>query len=202
MKWSWNTPYASHMGGVWERQIRTVRSVLMSLVKSNPRTLDEETLRTFFAEAEGIVNSRPLTLENLHDPESGPLTPSQILTMKSRVVLPPPGEFQAADVYGRKRWRIAQHLANSFWSRWRKEFLQLLQSRQKWTEEKRNLQVDDVVLLKEDGVVRGRWAMARVVKVLPSEDGLVRSVSLRVGDAVFDRPVNKTVLLVAADHSD
>ena len=45
----------------------------MSLVKSNPRTLDEETLRTFFAEAEGIVNSRPLTLENLHDPESAPL---------------------------------------------------------------------------------------------------------------------------------
>ena len=78
----------------------------------------------------------------------------------------------------------------------------MLQSRQKWTEEKRNLLVDDVVLLKEDGVVRGRWPMARVVKVLPSEDGLVRSVSLRVGDAVFDRPVHKTVLLVAADHSD
>ena len=201
IKWTWNTPSASHMGGVWERQIRTVRSVLMSLVKSNPRTLDEETLRTFFAEAEGIVNSRPLTLENLHDPESAPLTPNQILTMKSRVVLPPPGEFQAADVYCRKRWRVAQHLANCFWSRWRKEFLQLLQNRQKWTEESRNLQVDDVVLLKEDGIVRGRWPMARVVKVLPSKDGLVRSVSLKVGEATFDRPVSKTVLLVAKENS-
>ena len=173
----------------------------MSLVKSNPRTLDEETLRTFFAEAEGIVNSRPLTLENLHDPESAPLTPNQILTMKSRVVLPPPGEFQAADVYCRKRWRVTQHLANCFWSRWRKEFLQLLQNRQKWTEESRNLQVDDVVLLKEDGIVRGRWPMARVVKVLPSKDGLVRSVSLKVGEATFDRPVSKTVLLVAKENS-
>ena len=67
-----------------------------------------------------LISKRPLTVENLHDPESGPLTPNQILTMKSRVVLPPPGEFQAADVYCRKRWRIAQHLANSSWSSWRK----------------------------------------------------------------------------------
>lgn len=199
LKWDWNTPHASNMGGVWERQIRTVRSVLMSLIKSTPRTLDEETLRTFFAEAESIVNSRPLTLENLNDPDSSPLSPNQILTMKSQLVLPPPGEFQAADVYCRKRWRIAQHLANCFWSRWRKEYLHLLTSRQKWTEEKRNLQVDDVVLLKEEGLVRGRWPMARVVKVHPSPDGLVRTVSLRVGKSIFERPVNKTVVLVEAD---
>ena len=201
IKWDWNTPSASHMGGVWERQIRTVKSVPMSLIKSNPKVLDVETLNTFFIEAESIVNSRPLTLENLHDPDSGPLSPSQILTMKSQVVLPPPGKFQAADVYCRRRWRITQHLANSFWSRWRKGYLQLLQSRQKWTQEKRNLQVDDVVLLKEEGVVRGRWPMARVVEVHPSKDGLVRSVSLRVGQTIFKRPINKTVLLVAADTS-
>ena len=63
--WEKNTPSASHMGGVWERQIRTVKSVLMSLIKSSPRVLDSETLRTFLVEAESIVNSRPLTLENL-----------------------------------------------------------------------------------------------------------------------------------------
>ena len=94
--WERNTPLASHMGGVWERQIRTVKSVLTSLIKSCPRTLDEETLRTFLVEAEHIVNSRPLTLENLGDPESTPLTPNKILTMKSRLVSPPPGVFQGS----------------------------------------------------------------------------------------------------------
>ena len=59
IRWERNTPTASHMGGVWERQIRTVRSVLTALLKSSPKVLDEETLRTFFAEAEAIVNSRP-----------------------------------------------------------------------------------------------------------------------------------------------
>ena len=197
-----NTPTASHMGGVWERMIRTVKSVLMSLIKDTPRKLDEETLRTFLAEAEGIVNSRPLTIENLQDPDSAPLTPNQILTMKSRFVLPPPGVFQHADVYCRKRWRITQHLANCFWSRWRKEYLQLLQPRQKWTEERRNLQVNDVVLLKEEGVVRGHWPMGRVTEVHPSEDGLVRSVSIQVNGTTAKRPITKVVLLVASDDSE
>ena len=201
MKCETNTPTASHMGGVWERMIRTVKSVLTSLLKSSPRVLDEETLRTFLTEAEGIVNSRPLTIENLHDPDSEPLTPNQILTMKSRLVLPPPGVFQEADVYCRKRWRIAQHLANCFWSRWRKEYLQLLQPRQKWTSDKRNLKVDDVVLLKEEGVVRGHWPMGRVTEVHPSDDGLIRSVSVQAGRSILKRPVNKTVLLVASDSS-
>ena len=193
-----NTPKGSHMGGAWERQIRTVKNVLTALVKECPRRLDEEMLKTFFAEAEAIVNSRPLTLENLNDPDSSPLTPNQLLTLKSKLVSPPPGVFQKNDVYCRKRWRVTQHLANSFWSRWRKEYLQLLQGRQKWTMEKKNLQVDDVVLLKEEGSGRGHWPMARVTEIHRSDDGMVRSVSLQVNKSILKRPVHKTVLLVSA----
>ena len=200
--WEKNTPLASHMGGVWERQIRTVKEVLTTLVKASPRKLDEEILRTVLTEAEAIVNSRPLTLENLHDPDSSPLAPNHLLTMKSKLVSPAPGVFQKNDVYCRKRWRVAQHMANCFWSRWRKEYLQLLQSRQKWTKKQRNLQTDDVVLLKEEGAGRGHWPMARVVEAHHSKDGLVRSVSLRVKDSILKRPVHKTVLLVAAGEAD
>ena len=198
--WERNTPLASHMGGVWERQIRTVKDVLTSLIKSSPRELNDEMLRTLLTEAEAIVNSRPLTLENLHDPESSPLSPSQLLTMKSKLVSPPPGVFQKEDLYCRKRWRVVQQLANEFWSRWRKEYLQSLQPRQKWTEERRNLQVGDVVLLKEEGAGRCHWPMARVCEVHKSKDGHVRSVSLKVRDSILKRPVNKTVLLVPVEN--
>ena len=200
IRWKRNTPTASHMGGAWERQIRTVREILTSMVMSSPRVLDEETLTTFLTEAENIVNSRPLTIENLHDPNSIPLSPMNLLTMKSQFVLPPPGVFQKEDMYCRKRWRMTQHLANCFWTRWRKEYLQLLQPRSKWVSESRNLKVDDVVLLKEDGVMRGHWPMGRVAEVHPSEDGLVRSVTLQTKDSVLKRPVNKTVLLVPTDE--
>ena len=68
-----------------------------------------------------IVNSRPLTVENLNGLE--PLTPNQLLTMKSTPALPPPGKFIREDMYARKRWRHVQYLAEQFWSRWRKEYL-------------------------------------------------------------------------------
>ena len=94
-----------------------MKNVLTSLLKSSPRRLNEESLRTYLVEAEVIVNSRPLLLENLYDPEVTSLTPNQILTMKTFLASPPPGEFQKEDVYARKRWRVVQHLANVFWNK-------------------------------------------------------------------------------------
>ena len=47
------------MGGVWERQIRTVRNVLSAILEINGMQLNDEALTTFMCEAEAIVNSRP-----------------------------------------------------------------------------------------------------------------------------------------------
>ncbi|KAK3096117.1 hypothetical protein FSP39_023413 [Pinctada imbricata] len=75
-----NVPSASHMGGIWERQIRTVRSTLSSIMQDFGSQLDDETLRTFFSEAMAIVNSRPLSIATLNDPLSvEPLTPNHLI---------------------------------------------------------------------------------------------------------------------------
>ena len=130
--WHRNPPKASHMGGVWERQICSAQNILMSLLVTHGRSLNDELLRTLFAETEAILNSRPLTVETLGDVKSEqPLSPNNILTMKTKVVMPPPGEFVRADEFSRRRWRRVQHIANEFWQRWRKEFLSALQFRQK-----------------------------------------------------------------------
>ena len=101
-----NIPAVSHMGGVSERQIRSARNVFSSLLLDNGKQLDDKSLRTLMCEAEAIVNSRPLTVNQLADPDSSsPLTPSHLMTMKSKVVLAPPGAFLPADMYCRKRWR-------------------------------------------------------------------------------------------------
>ena len=45
-------------------------------------------------EAEAIVNSHPLTRDDLADPDSlDVLTPNHLLTMKSSVILAPPRKF-------------------------------------------------------------------------------------------------------------
>lgn len=110
-----NAPHSSHAGGVWERQIRTVRNVLRSTLSLSSDRLDDASLRTLFYEAMAIVNSRPLTVDNLNDPNSlAPLTPNNLLTMKSVPALPPPGRFIREDIYARKRWRHVQYLAEQF----------------------------------------------------------------------------------------
>ena len=206
--WEWNPPEASHMGGVWERQIRTVRTILSSLLKSHDEVLNDEGFHTLIKEVECIVNSRPLSPEDVNDPSSEVITPNHLLTLKSKAVLPPPGTFTRNDIYCRKRWRVVQHLANEFWCRWRKEYLSGLQTRQKWIKETRNFSVGDVVLLKEDIFSpRNRWPTARVIQAFPNEDGLVRSVDLMVArpngkTSTLKRPITKLVLLLEAEGVD
>jgi len=205
-----NTPSSSHMGGVWERQIRTVRNVLEGLLSLHSVRLDTSTLRTFLYEAMAIVNSRPLGPESLNDPCSlEPISPNQLLTMKSQVVVPLPGNFVREDVYARKRWRKVQFLANEFWARWKKEYLLRLQERQKWNTKKRNFQEGDVILLKEEDLVRARWRLARVVEIITDGDGCVRKAKLLMSDpslskkglreskaSILERPIHKLVLVL------
>ena len=168
--WIKNPASASNFGDVWERQIRSVRNVMSGLIREHGNRLDEESLRTFLCEAESIINNRPLTAETLCDPLSvPPLSPSMLLTGKTRLVLPPPGEFKREDLYCRRKWRRTQHLAQEFWSRWSKEYLQQLQARIKWTRSKRNFKVRDVVLLKENQSPRNRWPLGKVVATHPDD---------------------------------
>ena len=116
-------PSTKPYGGCLGRQIHSVRTILMSFLHTNRRSLNDESLKTILAETEAIVNSRPLTVDTLEDVQSEqPIGPSNILTMKSKVVLRPPGHFVNADEYSRKRWRRIEHIANEFWVRWQKEF--------------------------------------------------------------------------------
>ena len=142
-EFKFNVPTASHAGGVWERQIRSVRRVMSSLLKDVGTQFDEECLQTFLCEACAIVNSRPLNAENLSDSDFVPITPNSFLTMKPSIVLPPPGEFPREDLYSKRRYRRCQYLANQFWIRWRSEYLQNLQVRSKWQKSSTNIKIGD-----------------------------------------------------------
>ena len=71
---------------------------------------------------------------------------------------------------------------------------------------KRNFQVRDVLLLKEE-IGRNKWPMARIVSTEPDSCGIVQSVQLKVIDTsnnnikLFRRPISKIVLLVENEHS-
>ena len=60
ISWKFNPPGASHHGGVWERQIRTIRKVLGALTNEQIIRFSDESLATLFCEIEYILNNRPL----------------------------------------------------------------------------------------------------------------------------------------------
>ena len=104
-----DVPHSSHMGGTWERMICSVRNALEPLLLQAGSQLDDETLRTLLTEVECIINSRPLSVDNLSDAEAPePFTPNHLLTMKPKRVLPPPRKFQRADMYCRRCWSRSQ----------------------------------------------------------------------------------------------
>lgn len=126
---------------------------------------------------EKILNDRPLTPVSDHPDDPETLTPSKLLLLKSNSCLPL-DVFTSHDMYS-KHWRQAQCLTNSFWKRWMKEYLPTLQSRQKWTSQRRNFAVGDLVLVVDEKSPRGHWPMGLIEEVFPDSHGHIRHVKVR-----------------------
>ncbi len=190
IEWHFNVPTAHHMGGPWERLIKTTRKVLFFLMKG--QFLDDERLKTVISGAESILNSRPLTGVSDDPSDLTPLTPNDLLLVKSREYAP--GVFTEADRF-RKKWRHCEYLKEQFWLRWTKEYLSLLNLRQRWFKPKRNLKVGDICLMMQEQQHRNHWPMCRVTNVFPGKDGLVRKVEIKTQSGTYLRPVHHLVLL-------
>ena len=91
INWEFNPSAASHMGGVWERQIRTVRNALNTTLRN--QVLDDERLETLFTEVENVINSRQLTHVSEDPSDMKALTPNDLLQdhQESLVVWMPKG---------------------------------------------------------------------------------------------------------------
>ncbi|XP_074469284.1 uncharacterized protein LOC141754250 [Sebastes fasciatus] len=204
--WVFNPPHSSHMGGAWERMIGVARRILDAmLLQVGPLKLTHEVLITFMAEVSAIVNARPLIPVST-DPEAPLiLTPAMLLTQKTGTSLCPVSEFSKRDLL-KNQWKRVQALAETFWARWRQEYLSTLQSRQKWQSQKPNLKEGDIVLMKDSQTKRNQWPMGIIVKVIPSKDGLVRKVEVKVTRnqtvKIFSRPISEVVLLFSQEDKE
>nr|XP_055027142.1 uncharacterized protein LOC129416781 [Misgurnus anguillicaudatus] len=199
--WEFNPPHSSHMGGSWERMIGIARRILDSMFLQLNTRLTHDVLCTLMAEVTAIINARPLLPVSTDPEQPFILSPSMLLTRKTGVP-PPPGDFLDRDLYT-KQWRQVQALANQFWTRWSREYLPCLQQRQKWTVPRKNLQVGDVVLLRDKQIARNCWPMARITAIFPGLDGHVRKVEVTTSDQgnikTFLRPIAEVVLLLPKD---
>ena len=202
IEWKFRPPEASHYGGYWEREIRTIRKVMNGLTNVQPINLDDEGLNTLFCEVESILNSKPLTniSNDISDLEA--LTPNHLLLCRSGATFPP-GLFDKNDCFIQRKWKQIQYLADVFWSRWRKQYLTKLQERQKWTKIRRSMKIGDLVLLTDQQLPRNQWSMGRITKTYPDKYGFVRTVDLKISKmkgfastTELKRPIHKLIFLM------
>ncbi|XP_058840858.1 uncharacterized protein LOC131696329 [Topomyia yanbarensis] len=194
--WHFNPPSAPHMGGVWERKVRSVKEAFKVL--SNRDKLDDESLVTLLAEAEIMVNSHPLTFVPLETPEQKVLTPNDFLLMSSSGANNPEHIPVHEEVSLRTNWKLMQHLLDQFWKRWIQAYLPTIARRTKWFAEVRPLQDDDLVVVVDESVRNG-WLRGRVIKTYPSPDGQVRKVDVQTNNGILQRPAIKVAPLDVLD---
>lgn len=191
------------MGGAWEWMIGIARRILDSMFQVCKKTqLTHELLSAFMAKVSAIMNARPLVPVS-SDPESPLiLTPALLLTLKTGSLPPPPGDFKNSIMLKEQRKRV-QSLADTFWGKWKREYIHPLQFHHKWQNKRPSLKDGDIVLLKDTQAKRNEWPMRVITKIFPSQDGLVRRVEVTTsnGDCkrTFCRPVTEVVLLMSSN---
>lgn len=198
--WHLNPPGSPHMGGVWERMVRSVKEALRAL--DDGRKLTDEILSTSLAEAEDMINTRPLTYVPREAADEEAITPNHFIrgtVTGADMLLDDAVDLAASltDVYKR-----SVYLANRMWERWLKEYLPSLNHRAKWFEDTKPLKVGDLVFVVE-GKNRKNWVRGRIQEVIQGADGRIRQADVKTVDGKVHRRavVNLAVLEIEAGKS-
>ncbi|XP_062534834.1 uncharacterized protein LOC134204010 [Armigeres subalbatus] len=169
----------------------TLEKIVTRLTIRNP---DDETFITLLVEAEGIVNSRPLTYVPLESETQEALTPNHFLLLSSQGVTQPPISIPDRPECLRTNWRLTTNLIDQFWSRWVREYLPTIANRTKWYGESKEPNVGDLAVI-VDASVRNGWLRGRIVSVVKGRDGRSRQVLVHTSAGVLRRPMTKVAIL-------
>lgn len=194
-QWRFSPPSAPHMGGVWERMVRTVKQVMAELNSS--RRMNDETLLTVISEAEEIVNSRPLVYMPQDSIHAEALTPNNFIrgvtTCLENPSIPPTDQAESL----RNAYKRSQVAADTLWRRWLKEYMPTLHCRNKWLEESKPLAPGDLVFI-VDGYNRNGWIRGQVESVIAGKDNRIRQALVRTANGMYRRPVTKLAVIEIA----
>ena len=147
-----------------------------------------------------MLNSRPLVpLDSVATDGIAPLTPGHFLIGAPLAALPSlPDQTSCTSL---RQWNLVQHLTNELWQRWQTDYLTHLQRRSKLKQAQLNLQVNDIVLMKDVSLFQRTWKLGRVTAVYMGTDGLVRVVYVTNGKKTYWRPVHKLVKLLHEENN-
>jgi hypothetical protein len=150
-EWKFITPVAPHHNGCAEAMVKSSKKALKIAIGEQILTPFE--LYTYLLEAANLINKRPIgRIPN--DPDDGSfLCPNDILLGRASTVVPQ-GPFRGTKT-PRHRDEFIQKIIDSFWKRWYRDIFPSLVPSKKCMVKRRNVRVDDTVVVQDSNAVRG-----------------------------------------------
>jgi len=188
ISWHFNPPLAPHFGGIWEAGVKAMKFHLKRVAGTALLNCDE--METLLTQIEAVLNSRPLTSLSSDPNDNTCLTPAHFLIGDSFTA---PMEPTLLDVKENRlsRWQRVKQLQQHFWKKWSNEYLNELQQRTKWKSGASFLKPGQLVIVRKDDTPPLCWPLARIEKVHPGADGLVRAATVKAVKGVYKRPATR-----------
>lgn len=188
IKWKFIPPRSPHFGGLWESSVKIAKYYIKRTAVSGSYTYEE--FETLICQVEAMINSRPITpvSNDPHDLEA--LTPGHFLIGSPLVSFPEPN-LKDVKMNRLDRWQRVQAMAQHFWQRWHREYLQVLQTRYKWINSRPNVEVGMLVLVADMNAPPLKWPLGRIIEVHKGEDGYVRVVTIKLQNCIVKRAITK-----------
>lgn len=191
--------YAPHFNGQAESGIKLAKYHIRRVLGNTHLTFEE--LSSLFSQIEAILNSRPLCPLSPSPNDLHPLTPGHFLIGRPLTSVPAP-DIMDVNPNRLDRFQRLEQYRQHFWTRWSNEYVAELQQRTKWREKSRDLQLNDLVLLKDDSAPPLCWRLGRVVKLFPRSDGVPRVAEVHTARGTVRRSLSRMVLLPAPDDNE
>lgn len=180
-KWTFISPASPHQGGIYEAAVKSAKYHITRVIGHQKYVYDD--YLTLLKKIEAILNSRPLYAPT-DDPFDVPVITPAHLVLGRQIICPPPINAPPQTNFSAQRVRNEQHkMIESFWKSWSADYLvPSLISRKKWQKVEENVKVGQMVLVKDDNLPPSCWQLGKIIELLPSKDGLVRSVVIETAN--------------------
>ena len=185
---------ASWAGGIYERQIKTMKQCLYKTLGRAKVSYFE--LITCLADIQNCINNRPITYVHSEIDEIEALTPNKILKLNINPRLQliesgdeldplwaPEGSSKSLHKSLIKTLNVQNQLFEDYKKLWYGQYLLSLREHTRdvfqtdWTD---RLSVGNIVLVSAQNKPRIFWQMGRILKLIHSDDGKVRSVMIKM----------------------
>ncbi|XP_055680898.1 uncharacterized protein LOC129788680 [Lutzomyia longipalpis] len=179
--------YSPTFGGLWERGVGSSKTLLRKVIGDTALTYEE--FSTILCQVEACLNSRPLCAKSSAPDDLEPLTPAHF-AVGHALTLPPGPELMDMNPNLLTRWNLIQRFLQHFWHRWHSEYITSLQNRPKCYRNTKNLEVGDLVVLREPNLKPSQWKLGRILSTKPDKENVVRVVVIKTQDNIQQRAVS------------